>query len=36
MAIKTTHVFAYLDYKRILTFYAYGYFETESLYSWIF
>ena len=35
-ARKTTHVFAYLDYKRILTFYAYDYFETESLYPWIF
>ena len=35
-ARKTTPVFAYLDYKRILTFFAYRYFETESLYSWIF
>ena len=35
IARETTHIFAYLDYKRILTFYAYGYYETESLYSWI-
>ena len=36
IARKTTPVFAYLDYKKILTFYAYRYFETESLYSWKF
>ena len=36
MARKTTPVFAYLDYKRSLTFYAYRFFETESMYSRMF